>query len=201
MPLSSGLLITLEGIDGAGKTAVADALRSVFPHFVFTREPTSGAAGKLAVTSTDPVEQLFLFIADHASHLHSCVLPSLSQGKIVVSDRYIDSRAVYQSAIPGCDFSIERIYDMHRPWSRFPDLTILFRIDPSVAIQRCSARGNSSSFEKLALLSKVAINYDKIAEMFPHRFVIIDAEKSFSKVVHIVVNEIHRRNPRGQKVS
>lgn len=190
MRADRGILITLEGIDGGGKTTVALMLRKRFPDFVFTREPTDGL-GELARRASG-FEQLFLFMADHANHLRSCILPSIKRGEVVVSDRYIDSRAAYQGALLREAISMEWIYELHRPWSLMPDLTLLFRIDPSVALLRCKNRGETSSFEMEELLRDVSANFEILASREPERFVIIDAEREISEVAERAASEIKR---------
>ena len=110
-----GLLITLEGIDGSGKTTVSRVLRSRLAkslpkrRFVFTAEPTKSEAGQilrarlsLSTYESDELlrarkmEELFLFMADHSNHLASTIIPSLNGGAIVISDRYTDSTVAYQ---------------------------------------------------------------------------------------------------------
>ena len=100
-----GKLITLEGIDGSGKSTVAKKLQEN-PEIkafepVFTREPTRGtltgtAVEKAIQSDTDQLAELFLFTADHAEHLAKLVKPALESGKSVISDRYSDSRYAYQ---------------------------------------------------------------------------------------------------------
>ncbi|HOK58733.1 MAG TPA: dTMP kinase [Methanothrix sp.] len=201
MRADRGLLITLEGIDGAGKTTVAGMLKRRFPDFVFTREPTDGPIGKMARGTEEPLEQLFLFMADHANHLRSCILPSISSGKVVVSDRYIDSRAAYQGALLREMIPIDWIYDLHRPWSLMPDMTLLFRIDPSVALERCTKRGATSVFEMETLLREVSRNFDIMASREPERFVVIDAERGIPEVAEHAASEIlkllRRRDSQG----
>ncbi|ABK15025.1 dTMP kinase [Methanothrix thermoacetophila] len=191
MRADRGILITLEGIDGAGKTTVARMLRKRFPDFVFTREPTDGPLGEMARRASG-FEQLFLFMADHANHLRSCILPSINSGEVVVSDRYIDSRVAYQGALLRRTISMEWIYELHRPWSLMPDLTLLFRIDPSVALMRCKNRGATSIFEMEALLRDVSGNFEILASREPERFVIINAEREISEVAERAASEIER---------
>ncbi|WP_348530469.1 dTMP kinase [Methanothrix sp.] len=192
MQADRGLLITLEGIDGAGKTTVARMLHKRFPDFVFTREPTEGPLGELARSTEEPLEQLFLFMADHANHLRSVVLPSISSGRIVVSDRYIDSRVAYQGALMRDLVPLDWIYEIHRPWSRMPDMTLLFRIDPSLALERCTNRGATSIFERESFLREVSRNFDILASREPERFVVIDAEREISDVADRAASEIER---------
>lgn len=157
-----GRLITLEGIDGSGKTTVARALAprlaQVMPEmrFVFTAEPTGGRAGRLLreslarmapdeASSARRLEELFLFLADHADHLAGTVGPALDRGATIISDRYTDSTAAYQGVtlrgvVPD---PVEWIRGLYSPWNLLPDLTLLFAIDPSLALERIALRRKS----------------------------------------------------------
>jgi dTMP kinase len=92
------LLITIEGIDGTGKSTLIAALKEKLADLdpIFTREPGAtwvGEAVRRAIKEqTDPVTEATLFVADHAAHLATLVRPALAQGKLVISDRYTDSR-------------------------------------------------------------------------------------------------------------
>ena len=91
------MLITLEGLDGSGKTTAWEHLRDRYTEYCFTREPTHSWYGDAVSRSlnndnADPLAELFLFMADHADHLHRRIIPALNQGKTVISDRYSDSR-------------------------------------------------------------------------------------------------------------
>lgn len=96
-------LITLEGLDGSGKSTVCESLQSTLPEATFTCEPTNSWYGDLVAESThnndaDSLAELFLFTADHADHLSRVIRPSLASGTTVISDRYADSRYAYQAA-------------------------------------------------------------------------------------------------------
>ncbi|MGB9939989.1 dTMP kinase [Methanosarcina sp.] len=184
-----GKLITLEGIDGSGKSTVAEKLRKN-PEIkafgpVFTREPTRGtltgdAVEKAIQSDTDQLAELFLFTADHAEHLAKLVKPALENGKIVISDRYSDSRYAYQGVTlkTRLENPIEWVKNLHRGWTIVPDLTILFDIVPEVSIERCGKRGEQSKFEKLELLRGVREIFLRVAAEDPERFIIIDASRS-----------------------
>ncbi len=179
--MPTGKLITLEGIDGTGKSSIAKFLKKGFPDAVFTREPTEswiGSAVKRSVESDgDPLAELFLFMADHAEHIAKVIKPALSAGKIVISDRYSDSRYAYQGVTLSDKFddAVAWVQGLHRGWTVVPDLTILFTIDPEVAVSRCGIRGEKTKFEKLEFLKKVQDNFLRLAREEPHRFIIIDA--------------------------
>jgi len=179
--VSKGKLITLEGIDGTGKSSITKMLQNKYPEAVFTREPTHswiGRAVKTAIDSdTDPLAEFFLFVADHAEHIARVIKPSIAQGKNVISDRYSDSRYAYQGTTLSniFDDAMEFVESIHKGWTVVPDITILFTIDPAIAVSRCGVRGEKTKFEKIEFLKTVQGNFLKLAEREPQRFVIIDA--------------------------
>jgi dTMP kinase len=196
--MPEGKLITLEGIDGTGKSSIANMLKKRFPDVVFTREPTQswiGRAVKRSIESDgDPLAELFLFVADHAENIAKVIKPALAAGKIVISDRYSDSRYAYQGATLSDDFddAVAWVRGIHSGWTIVPDLTILFTIDPEIALLRCGVRGDKTKFEKLEFLKKVQDNFLRLGREEPHRFVIIDAGEELENVeleVEAIVRE------------
>ncbi|WP_406660713.1 dTMP kinase [Methanolobus sp. ZRKC3] len=193
-----GKLITLEGIDGSGKSTITKRLTSNpdFSDFVFTREPTGswiGEAVDRAIHSdTDNLAELLLFTADHAEHISKLILPSLENGKNVISDRYSGSRYAYQGMTLKDRFEdpMQWIQDIHSGWTRNPDLTILFDIDPAIAVQRCGDRGDKSKFEKISFLEGVRKNYLRLARENPGAFRIIDTNRSIDEIESEVVELI-----------
>lgn len=196
-----GKLITLEGIDGSGKSTVAEKLKKN-PEIkafnpVFTREPTRGtltgnAVEKAIQSDTDQLAELFLFTADHAEHLAKLIKPALENGKIVISDRYSDSRYAYQGITlkTHLENPLEWVKDLHRSWTIVPDLTFLFDIRPEISIERCGKRGEQSKFEKLEFLRGVREIFLKLAADDPERFIVIDASHSPEYVEKEVVKKI-----------
>jgi dTMP kinase len=203
-----GLLITLEGIDGSGKSTVAQCalgLVKTMPErrLVLTTEPTTGEVGRilraeLARAGGDEsspaqrMQELFLFMADHAHHLTKVVLPSLEAGAIVLSDRYADSTAAYQGVtlrgiVPDPVSWIQSIY---RPWNLRPDKTLLFVVDPQVALQRIQSRRGREKFDNLNFLRSVDENFRRMAALEPERFVQIDAEQDAEKVAEEAIKAI-----------
>ena len=196
-----GKLITLEGIDGSGKSTVAEKLQKN-PEIkafkpVFTREPTRGtltgnAVEKAIQSDTDQLAELFLFTADHAEHLAKLIKPALEKGKIVISDRYSDSRYAYQGMTlkTRLENPLEWVKDLHRGWTIVPDLTFLFDIRPEISIERCGKRGEQSKFEKLEFLRGVREIFLKLAADDPERFIVIDASRSPEYIEKEVVKKI-----------
>lgn len=196
-----GKLITLEGIDGSGKSTVAEKLQKNFEiktfKPVFTREPTRGtltgnAVEKAIQSDTDQLAELFLFTADHAEHLAKIVKPALESGKIVISDRYSDSRYAYQGVTlkTRLENPLEWVKDLHRGWTVVPDLTFLFDIRPEVSIERCGKRGEQSKFEKLEFLQGVREIFLRLAAEDPERFIVIDASRSSEYIEKEVTEKI-----------
>ena len=182
------MLVTLEGIDGSGKTTVAEALQdSLSPETVFTREPTGSWYGEAVDRSigdddADPLAELFLYTADHADHLSRLIRPALREGKLVVSDRYADSRYAYQGATLAGELTrpVEYVRGIHEPFTREPDLTLYLDVPPETGAERAGA---SNKFETAGYLGRVRENYEDLVDTDPARFVRIDATRSPEAVV------------------
>jgi dTMP kinase len=188
------MLLTLEGLDGSGKTTVWEALRSEFPTATFTREPTDSWYGENVLRSVDddaadPLAELFLFTADHADHLSRLVRPALAAGDLVVSDRYSDSRYAYQAATLaeydplGVDDPLDYVQEVHEPFTRTPDRTVYLAVDPDTAAERA---GTTNKLERIDYLRRVAANYDRLIDADPERFVRVDASQPEAAVVRDV---------------
>jgi dTMP kinase len=193
------MLVTLEGIDGSGKTTVWEALSApdadALPEdTVFTREPSETWYGKnvrrsLSDPDADSFAELFLFTADHADHLSRVVRPALAEGKVVVSDRYSDSRYAYQAAsLEGeLDRPMEYIKGVHAPFTRPPDATIYFDVPAEVGADRAGA---TDKLERRGYLKRVAANYERLIEAEPERFVRVDATQSPEDVLASVEDAV-----------
>jgi dTMP kinase len=178
------VLVTLEGLDGSGKSTLAAALASAYPDAVHTREPTDSWYGEavarsLADGDADPVAELFLYAADHAAHLARVVRPALADGRLVVSDRYSDSRIAYQAAalddadaVAADTDPFEYVRALHAPVSRPPDLTLYLDLPAERAAERSDA---ADKFERADRLAAVAERYERLLAAEPDRFVRLDA--------------------------
>jgi dTMP kinase len=190
------MLVTLEGIDGSGKTTVWEALQDVYPDAVFTHEPTDSWYGdavnrSIDADDSDPIAELFLFTADHADHLSRVVEPALAEDRLVVSDRYSDSRYAYQGAsLEGhVKRPMEYIRGVHQPFTRPPDATLYFDVDPQTGAERAGA---TNKMEHAGFLAAVQSNYETLLEYEPERFVRIDASRSPEHVVDAAEQAIER---------
>lgn len=190
------MLITLEGLDGSGKTTVWEVLHEEFPDAVFTREPTNSWYGEAVERSinddeADSIAELFLYTADHAAHLANTIRPALDDGKLVISDRYSDSRYAYQAvALNGyVSRPMEYIVGVHKPWTRPPDCTIYLDVDSETGAARSGA---TNKFEQAGFLAQVQSNYERLMDSEPGRFVRVDATQSPEAVIDSVVSTIER---------
>jgi dTMP kinase len=189
------MLVTLEGLDGSGKSSCVGALReAALPATTFTREPTGSWYGDAVRRSVnddgaDPLAELFLYTADHAAHLAETVRPALDRGDLVVSDRYSDSRYAYQGATLADRFedAVGFVQSVHRPWTRPPDLTVYLDVDPETAAERAGA---TNKFETADYLADVRENYERLIAAEPDRFVRIDATRPFETVADRVVDAV-----------
>jgi len=178
------MLLTLEGLDGSGKTTVWEALQShdaVPDDAVFTREPTDSWYGEAVMRSindddADSLAELFLYTADHAAHLDETVRPALAEDRVVVSDRYSDSRYAYQGTTLSdrLEDPLAYVREIHAPWTRPPDATIYLDVDAETAARRSGA---TNKFETADYLADVRDNYERLIEDEPERFVRIDASQ------------------------
>lgn len=180
------MLITVEGIDGSGKSTVCEALASTYPEAVMTREPTGswyGDAVRRSVSTPDanPLAELFLYTADHAHHLASTIEPALAADTVIISDRYSDSRYAYQGVTLSSHFddSVAFVQSVHEPWTRPPDLTIYLDVPAAVGAERS---GETNKFERTAYLEEVRQNYERLIDAEPDRFHRIDGTASESTV-------------------
>lgn len=194
------LLITLEGIDGSGKSTLHRALQELLDDLnpVFTREPGATWVGesvrRAIAEQIDPVTEATLFVADHAAHLAKIIRPALAEGKLVISDRYSDSRYAYQSVtltgvIPDPE---EWLRAMHNGWSIVPDKTFLCVLPVDEALARLKPKNEREHFEKGDVLEKVQNNYLTFARADPSRFVIVDAMKEKDEIATFVADSIRQ---------
>jgi dTMP kinase len=204
-----GILIVLEGVDGAGTTTqtarLCDTLRTHAPAHS-TREPSIGPIGALlrqALTGrwVTPSEQgprapgwvtlALLFAADRNDHLEAEVIPLLSQGVHVVSDRYYHSSVAYQSISAGRGLeTVAWIRELNRH-ARKPDLTIVLDVPAAVAEQRRRARGGRELFDGEELQLRLGEFYARLEAHFPgERIVHVSGDRSPDAVAADVWREV-----------
>jgi dTMP kinase len=186
------LFISLEGVDGSGKSTQARLLvEALGEGTVAIREPGGTEAAErirelLADPSVElePLAELMLFLAARADLTERMIRPALEAERDVVADRFSDSSVAYQGAARGlgvgeviglCDTATDGLW---------PDLTLLLRIDPQVGLGR-AAGADRFEQEGLGLQQAVATAYEEIAQIASDRVAVVDADGS--------VEEVHRR--------
>ena len=193
------MFITIEGPEGSGKSSVtrkvAERLEKEGYDIVFTREPggtdISEQIRNIILdknnTKMDPMTEAMLYAASRRQHLVEKVWPLSNEGKIVISDRYLDSSLAYQGGARG--LGIDNILQLNNfaTEGSFPDLTLLFDIDPRIGFKRIAANAkrevNRLDLEKIEFHDSVRKTFLSLANRFKDRYVIIDASKPFDEVV------------------
>ena len=192
------MFITLEGPEGSGKTTAVDyavsKLEEMGYKIVRTREPGGTPISEQirnvildkANTAMDEKTEALLYAASRRQHLVEKVWPALKEGKIVICDRYLDSSLAYQGGARG--LGVENILNVNNfaTEGTFPDLTLLFDIDPKIGLARIAANANREvnrlDLEKLDFHNKVRNTFLELAKRYPERFIVIDASKSREEV-------------------
>ena len=177
-------LITVEGIDGAGKTSLVEGLWAAMPDAVVLREPGGvelserirGLVKDPQLTVSARAEAL-LYAAARAQLVEERLRPLLEAGTTVLLDRFVDSSLAYQGV--GRGLGVDWVRSINR-LGIVPDRTLLLRLDPAVARSRLTGRGEAEDRLELAgapFFEAVARAYDELAAAEPRRFVVLDAEQ------------------------
>lgn len=206
--LSSGLFISFEGIDGAGKSThlgrLAQAFRDSGRVVSQTREPGGTALAEqlrqiILQQPMDALTEALLIFAARRDHLQGVILPALARGEVVLCDRYTDATFAYQGH--GRDFDLEVLSELERWVQGAPDrglvqpqCTIWFDLPPAVAAERLAGARLPDKFEAqpVAFFERVAAGYAARRQADPQRFVRIDAQQSIDAVwldVHAAIRQ------------
>lgn len=195
------MFVSLEGLDGSGKSTVLDAITEKYPGAITTSEPSDLEYGKLvrrnlSDENSDPLVDFYLFMADRVDHINERVIDADQSGKLVVSDRYADSTRAYQPvALAGesddkpfesswqAKMFIEQTFAY---WNYEPDLTLYIDISVDTALRRAEG---SEKYEKREFLEQVKANYDALADT-TDRIVRVDGEQSKEEVRWDAVSKI-----------
>jgi dTMP kinase len=195
--MEQGKLITLEGIEGVGKSTiqsfVIDTLaQTLHVDIIRTREPGGtplaeairGLAMKIQDEPVYPDTELLLMFAARAQHVHGVILPALSAGKWVVSDRFVDASYAYQGAGRGLDMSRIATLEEMVLGDLKPDLVIVLDAPVSVGMGRAKARQSTDRFEEetVAFFERVRQCYLNRAKSDPARYAVIDASQPLADV-------------------
>lgn len=189
MSSNNGLFISFEGIDGVGKSTQADLMEQYLVQrnlkVLRTFEPGGTDLGKeirhLLLHRKGEVSarsEALLYAADRAHHVSSKILPALSLGEVVITDRFLDSSVAYQGA--GRELDIKEIRDLSL-WAvqgLLPDLTVLLDLDAETANARRSTTGEEPDRlerEKISFFEAARNSYLELAKEEPERFLVVDA--------------------------
>ena len=190
----SGKFITLEGIEGSGKSTSLETIQSFLEsrdiQYITTKETGGGSIGKelrsLLLNKESKISsevELLLMMADRKNHLDNIVLPSLQKGTWVISDRYLDSTYAYQGGGRGIDISkIDNLVNsLNIP---LPHLTLLFDLSPDIALERAKNRSELDRFEQepLAFHGRIRDEYLRLSELHQERIKIVDSSLNFGQV-------------------
>src|SRR3954453_22295909 len=189
------MFVSLEGIDGSGKTTQAKMLAAALGEdVILVREPGGTQAGERIRSllkdpglELDPISELLLFCAARAELVAEVIRPARDDGKDVVCDRFSDSSVAYQGVARGLGAErVEEICEL-ATGGVWPELTILLRMDPEFAASRIGRRkADRFEGEGIELQRLVAEGYDEVARRHPERVRVGDAEGDH-KTVHAAV--------------
>jgi dTMP kinase len=197
------MFISLEGIEGSGKTTqierLAQYLESNGMECLTTRQPGGTDIGKNIRSilldpsnhNLQPMAELLLYLADRAQHIDEIIKPALTAGKTVICDRYFDATVVYQGHARG--LHIDLLLELHRLLfdNLKPDITLLLDLSPQLGLKRAWRQldsgqrvGYESRFENEALPfhEKVRAGYLELARLEPQRYRVLDATRSPDQV-------------------
>lgn len=193
-PALRGRLITIEGVEGAGKSTqmarLAAWLEELGVRVVATSEPDGSplgawVRGALAERSPlDPLTECFLFATARAEHVRRVIRPALEGGAVVLCDRYADSTVVYQGY--GRGVPLEVVAELNRLATDgfVPDLTLVLDLDAAEGLRRARGRAEPDPFERLGLEfhERVRKGYRAVHEREPERVELVDAARPAAAV-------------------
>lgn len=191
MPPPKGYFITLEGVDGCGKTTQANAIEALLRQFGYavrrTREPggcpIAEAIRKIVLAKEDggmcAETEALLFAAARAQHVKEVILPAVQRGEVVLCDRFVDSSLVYQGNARG--LSMDWIKEINQAALRegLPDVTVYLRMSHSEALKRRLAASDPDRIEQMGdeFLARTETAYEELLRDDPGRFLPVDAAR------------------------
>ncbi|WP_342433788.1 dTMP kinase [Neobacillus sp. FSL H8-0543] len=209
--MTTGVFITFEGPDGAGKTTILKMVANQLKDALVTREPGGIDIAEqirnviLAKENTamDPRTEALLYAAARRQHLVEKVKPALEAGKVVLCDRFVDSSLAYQGHARGLGIDEVLTINQFAIEQMMPHLTIYFDIEPEKGLKRISSNKgreiNRLDLENLEFHTKVREGYHLLLDRFADRMVKIDAsgsiEEVFNQTIRILDRTLTQRKP------
>jgi len=206
-----GIFITLEGVEGCGKTTqarlLAERLKRKGREVVLTREPGGTEIGERirsilldsAHRGMAPLAELFLYAAARNQHVREVIQPALARGAAVICDRYADATTAYQGAARGIPH--RAIEEIHRIATEgiWPDVTVLLDLPAREGLSRAMARNSSDAaaaredrFERegIDFHERVREGYLEIARREPDRVIVVDASRGVEEIQREIAERI-----------
>lgn len=203
-----GLFVAFEGGEGAGKStqirAAAQWLEASGREVVVTREPGGTPLGvELRRLVLDPAgdvtprAEALLYAADRAHHVDTVIRPALAAGRVVLTDRYVDSTLAYQGAGRGLRVEEARVITSWATADLTPALTVLLDLDPTIGLARAGARATLDRLESASLAFHQAVRegFRALAAADPERYLVLDATRPAEELAAAVRAALQPRLP------
>lgn len=203
------MFVTIEGPEGSGKSSVTKKVTEMLEkeghEVILTREPGGTPIAEQirnvildkGNTKMDGMTEALLYAASRRQHLVEKVWPLSKEGKIVISDRFLDSSLAYQGGARGLGIDKILALNQYATDGYYPELTLLFDLDPEIGLARIAANSNREvnrlDLEKIDFHRSVRQTFLELAKRFPDRYVVLDASKPFDEVVKDAYNTIKDR--------
>jgi len=203
------VFITLEGIEGSGKTTQLRKLAERIPNALVTKEPGgTPTADKIRAIlldtreKIDPVAELFLFAASRRQHVLEVIRPALAGGRVVLCDRFTDATLAYQGFGRRLDLDRLRWLNEWATDSLHPDLTLIFDLPEETGLTRARSRNSTApvdegrfELEDLRFHRRVREGYLSLATAEPQRYAVVDASGTADEVFAAAVEVLGKRAP------
>jgi dTMP kinase len=200
--MNKGIFITFEGTDGSGKSTqialLTEALNKGGFDPVITREPGGTHIGELirsiildsANTEMSDVTEMLLYAASRAQHVDEIIKPNLEAGRIVISDRFIDSSIAYQGGARGLGSAVTEV-NAYAVREFMPDITFLLHADTDALFSRIT-KGSEDRIEAegLNMQQQVSAAYLELANQYPERIHVIDAAKTATEIHSKIIGQV-----------
>ena len=203
------MFVTIEGPEGSGKSSVTKEVVKLLENdgeiVVLTREPGGTPIAEeirnvildKKNTAMDSMTEALLYAASRRQHLVEKVWPLSKEGKIVISDRFLDSSLAYQGGARGLGIDNVLALNQFATDGFYPDLTLLFDLDPRIGLARIAANNNREvnrlDLEKIEFHDSVRKTFLDLSTRFSDRYVVLDASKPFDEVVQDAYNAIKNK--------
>ncbi len=201
--LNEGFFITIEGVEGAGKTTQIHRLAAALgDDVIVTREPGGTPVSEqirevfLTADSISATTELLLIAAARSQHITELILPALNAGQIVICDRFSDATIAYQGYRKGIDLQIIEQINCIATGGLRPDVTFLLDLPPEIGLQRKRDSDeplNRLEHEALSLHKKVREGYLAVAKSEPNRVKLVDAQLDADTVHNLLLAETEKR--------